>query len=380
MTTRDVDSTSSRVSWGLVISAISALTAWAYQRLRAQPAGARAAWGAYPVATPATGHSGPAPRGATRPTRRPSGDAAKSPGSTLSQLKADFSRYSPKELAKKIWGKFSDDEITTLATAFAYHWVFAIPPLLILIVMIAALINSVTSVQVVESLRDLINERAPADSRLLLNDLVDNAIAQVGGNVASLGAVATAVVALWAASNGVALLILGFNRAYDVEEDRPFIRKKLITIGLTLALVLFINVAFALLVFGRQIGEWVADWVGLGSAFDLAWSIARWPVAIVGIMLLLAVLYWAGPNVNQPFRWVSLGSAVATVLWLALVAGFGLYLTIADPGSAWGVVGSVIVLLLFLNFSGIIFFIGAEISGILHRATQEDLESALEES
>jgi membrane protein len=84
--------------------------------------------------------------------------------------------------------------------------------------------------------------------------------------------------------------------------------------------------------------------------------------------------------VTQPFRWVSLGSAVATVLWLALVAGFGLYLTIADPGSAWGIVGSVIVLLLFLNFTGIIFFLGAEISAILHKAAEEDLESALSES
>jgi membrane protein len=245
--------------------------------------------------------------------------------------------------------------------------------------MIAALLNSVYNVPVVENLRDMIDRRAPADSQPLLHDLVDNAVAEVGGSVASFSAIVTGLIALWVASSSVGILIIGFNRAYDVEEERAFVHKKLLTIGLTLVMVLFVNVAFALLVFGGQLGSWLADQLGLGSAFDLTWSIIRWPIAIAGIMVLMAFLYWKGPNVDQPFRWVTLGSAVATVLWLILVAGFGLYLTIADPGSAWGVVGSVIVLLLFLNFTGIIFFLGAEISGILHKAAEDDLERALSE-
>ena len=83
-------------------------------------------------------------------------------------------------------------------------------------------------------------------------------------------------------------------------------------------------------------------------------------------MLALAVLYWAGPNVDLPFRWVSAGTIVATVLWLALVAGFGLYMSISNPGSAYGAVGAVIVLLEFLNLTGIVFFLGAEINAILY--------------
>jgi membrane protein len=83
-------------------------------------------------------------------------------------------------------------------------------------------------------------------------------------------------------------------------------------------------------------------------------------------MLALAVLYWAGPNVDLPFRWVSAGTIVATVLWLALVAGFGLYMSISNPGSAYGAVGALIVLLVFLNLTGIVFFLGAEINAILY--------------
>jgi membrane protein len=385
MTTRDIDTTSSRISWALVLGAIWASVAWAFKQLRARHDETRMPWSVNPpVALSAEQRAGdhdvaftPSLRDQSAPSaaRHGTRQEAAAAGSTLSQLKAEFSRYSPKELAKKIAGKFSDDEITTLSTAFAYHWVFALPPLLILIVMIASLLNTFTSVPVVENLREIIIERAPADSRQLLLDLVDNAVAQVGGNVARLSAIATGLVALWAASNAVGILIKGFNRAYNVTEERSFIHKKLVTIGLTLALVLFVNLALALLVFGEQLGRWIADQFGLGSVFDTIWALARWPIAISGIMLLLAVLYWKGPNIDQPFRWVSLGSAVATVLWLALVAGFGLYLSIANPGSTWGVVGSVIVLLLFLNFSGIIFFIGAEISGILHRALHDDAET-----
>jgi membrane protein len=285
--------------------------------------------------------------------------------STLAELKDDFSRIPLKDLGKQAVRKIGADQITALSGAFAYNWLFSMPPLILLTVLVAALINRVTSVPVVENLRDLINRRAPSDTREMLLRLVDNAVARVGGSTASLGAVLTALLALWAASNAIGILITGFNRAYGVGEDRSFVRRKGIQLGLTLLLVLFINLAFALLVFGQQIGDWIANKVGLGSVFDSVWGIARWPGAILGIMLMLALLYWAGPNVDQPFRWVSVGSVVATLLWLALVAGFGIYLNISNPGSAYGVLGSIIVLLVFLNFTGIIFFLGAEINAII---------------
>ena len=291
--------------------------------------------------------------------------------SMFAELKNDFTRMPPKELAKRIFKKIGDDDVPTLSAAFAYYWVFAIPPLLILIVLIASLLNTVTDIQVVENLRETITDRAPADTQELLLKLVDQAVEQVSGGIASFGAIATALLALWAASNSVNILITGFNRAYNVRENRTYIRKKAVSIGLTLLIVVFVNVAFALLVFGRQIGEWIADWVGLGSVFDTWWSFARWPAAVFGIMLLTALLYWLGPNVDQPFRLISVGSAVATVLWLIVVAGFGLYLSISNPGSAYGVVGSVIVLLFFLNVSGMVFFLGAEINAILFAAVAD---------
>jgi membrane protein len=280
-------------------------------------------------------------------------------------------------LGKELIEDFKKDRVTTLAAAFAYHTVFAIPALLILTLSLAALLESVTSVRVTENLREMIQDRAPADTKELLNSIVDNAIAQVSGGGASLGVLLTALLALWSGSNAVNALVESFNLAYGVEEGRPFVRKKLLVLGLTLLLALMINLSFVLLVYGERIGSWIADKAGLGSAFDVTWNIARWPLAIVAISFILAVLYYAGPNIEQSFRWISPGSVLATVLWLVATAGFGLYLRFSNPGSAYGVLGSVLVLLFYLYVTGIIFLIGAELNALLGRRydpeTVEDL-------
>lgn len=282
-----------------------------------------------------------------------------------------------KKLGKELYGEVKEDRVTTLAAAFAYHTIFAIPPLIILTVTVAALLNQVTDIRVADNLRDLIRDRAPADTRDLLNSIVDNAIAKVSGGGASFGTLTTALLALWSGSNAVGSLIESFNRAYDIEEGRPFVKKKMLTLGLTLLLALFINLAFALLVFGERIGQWVADQAGLGSAFDVAWNLSRWPIAIAAIAAILAILYYMGPNVEQTFRWVSPGSILATVLWLAATVGFGIYLRFSNPGSAYGFVGSVLVLLFFLYVTGIVFLLGAELNALIGRrydpATADDL-------
>jgi membrane protein len=270
-----------------------------------------------------------------------------------------------KALGKELFAEFGKDRVTTLAAAFAYFTVFAIPALIILSVTIAAIVNDVTNVKVTENLRELIAERAPADTKDLLNSIVDNAIAKVGSG-ASFGAIFAALLALWAGSAAVGALMESFNVAYGVEKDsRSFLRKKGVTLGLTLLLAIFINLAFVLLVFGERIGQWIADKAGLGTAFDVTWTLLRWPVSIAAIAVILAVLYYAGPDIEQSFRWISPGSVFATVLWLLATALVGIYVAFSNPGSAYGVVGSVLVLLFFLYITGIIFILGAELNAVL---------------
>jgi membrane protein len=284
------------------------------------------------------------------------------PDRTMSEAGGATDWRSPaavKTLSKELYGKVKEDKVTTLAAAFT----------------LAALVDRATNLQVAVHLRDLIRDRAPANTKDLLNSIVDNAIAKVGGGGASLGVLFAAVLALWGGSNAVAALIEAFNRAYDVEDDRPFLKKKLLTLGLTLLLALFVNLAFVLLVFGQRIGHWIADRAGLGTAFDVLWNLLRWPVAIAAVALALAVLYGVGPNVERPFRWISPGAIFATVLWLFATAGFGIYLRFANPGSAYGVVGSVLVLLFFFYVTGIAFLLGAELDALL--GTRRDSETIL---
>ena len=285
--------------------------------------------------------------------------------------KETFRKLPFKELGKQTFKEFKDDEVTEMAAGVAYHAIFAIPPVIVFLITMAALVSQVTSVDVAGRLMNVINQSAPADTKELLTGLVESAIANVSGGAASFGVLLSAAIALWSGSNGVSTIIRAFNRAYDVDEDRPFIKKKLVSIGLTVLMGVLVILAFTLFVFGEQIGGWAAEQLGLGSAFELIWNILRWPLAIVFIMFLLAVLYYLGPNVEQSFQWISPGSVIATLLWIAIVFGMKIYLTFSNPGSAYGALGSVVVLLFFLYLTAIAFLVGAEVNAVLQRRYDE---------
>jgi len=289
-------------------------------------------------------------------------------GQMIRDLGADFRTLAHLATLKDLYHRIGKHEVTTLSTSFAYFWVFAIPPLLILVSMIAVLINKVTNVPIVANMRDLIRDRVDPDFQALLLRLVDQAVTKVGSGTASIGVLLTTVLALWSASSGIGILIQGFNRSYDLAENRSWVHKKLLTLGLTLMLVSAVNIAFTLLLFGDRIGAWMGDKLGFGSIFVSIWTTVRWPVAIVGMMFALSVVYWAGPNLTLPYRITTVGAMIATILWLGLVGVFGLYLSFSNPGSAYGVAGSVIVLLVFLNLTGTIFFLGGEIDAYIWQA------------
>ncbi|RIK46237.1 MAG: hypothetical protein DCC58_03880 [Chloroflexi bacterium] len=268
-------------------------------------------------------------------------------------------------LLKEIRTDLKRDDVPGLGAEIAYHAIFSIPPLVILVVTIAAAINQFTGYQVANRLIEVINENAPNEIRELLLTLVDNAIANVSGGLASIGVVTAALVAIWSGSNGVATLIKAFNRAYGVTDQRGWLALKAIAVGLTMLIALLINGAFLLLVFGEDVAGWLSSSLELGNELSTAIEFLRWPVSIALVMLVLGLLYYVGPAVDQSFRWISPGSVTATVLWLLTVFGFKLYLQLSNPGSAYGALGSIVVLMFFLYISGIIFVIGAEVNAIL---------------
>lgn len=279
-------------------------------------------------------------------------------------------RPSIKVIGQEFIKDFKKDEVPELAAAFTYHIVFAIPALIILTVTVAAVLENFTDIGLATELQELIADRAPGSVQEVLNTVIENAIAQVDGGAVSVGLAISALIALWSGSNGVAALMRAFNRAYGTDEDRSFVKMKLVAIGLTLFGGIFINLAIVLLVFGGQIGVWLASWIGLSSTFEVVWNIARIPIGLIMLTLMLAVLYHVGPNVEHRFKWLSPGAIFTTVVWIAAAFGFRLYLMLSSPDSIYGALSSMLVFMLFLYITGIIFICGAEINAIIEKRTE----------
>jgi len=275
------------------------------------------------------------------------------------------------DFGKRFMAEFKSDDLPGMAAETAYHLVFAIPPILILLVTAAAMLNTFTDIPVVENLRSIVDQRAPADLKAVFDSSIDNAINQASGGAVSIGAAVTLIIALWSGSNAVTSLVKGLNRTYDVDEERGLVKKKGLAFGLTVLFLLLFNASFVLFVFGRQLGAWIAGQIGLGPVFSSVWNIVRWPVAVVLVMLFLSLLFYLGPNLEQKWRWVSPGSIFATLLWVIVVFGFKFYLAVSNPGSAYGIFGALVVLLFFLYVTGLIFLLGSELNAVILKRSDE---------
>jgi membrane protein len=177
------------------------------------------------------------------------------------------------------------------------------------------------------------------------------------------------IVAIWAASGAMGAVIKAVNRAYDRIETRPFWKLRLTAIVLVFATGLTTAGMFLLIVFGGSLGDAVVARTGLGDNFKLIWSIARWPIAFVAVLLFFAFVYHLAPNIEQRgWRWRSPGSLVGAVMWLVLSGLFALYTSYSGSyARTYGSIAGAIVLLLWLNYSSWAILFGAELNAELDR-------------
>jgi membrane protein len=175
--------------------------------------------------------------------------------------------------------------------------------------------------------------------------------------------------ATWAASGAMSTVIKAVNRASDVEETRPFWRIRLIAIELVVATTVAAIGVLVLIVFGAPLGQAVANKAHLGGAFTLLWAILRWPTTFAAILISFSLVYYLAPNKEPRSRkWVTPGSLVGGLLWLALSGLFALYATFAGSYSrTYGTLASGIILLLWLNYSAWSLLLGAELNAELDR-------------
>ncbi|MFJ9776332.1 YihY/virulence factor BrkB family protein [Kitasatospora sp. NPDC101157] len=259
--------------------------------------------------------------------------------------------------------EFLDDELSDRAAALTYYGVLAIFPALLVLVSVLGLVGTSATNEVLDNLQKL----APGSAREVLHTAVTQlqASRSTGGVLAVVGLAGS----LWSASGYIGAFIRAGNAVYDIREGRPVWKTLPLRLGLTSLMMLLLLASSVIVVFTGPLAERAGQVLGLGHTAVTVWSIAKWPVLVVLVSFMIALLYWAAPNVRgRGFRWVSPGSVLAVLLWLVLSGGFAAY--VANFGSynkTYGTLAGVIVFLVWLWLSNLAILLGLEFDAELAR-------------
>ncbi|MFI6322679.1 YihY/virulence factor BrkB family protein [Nonomuraea sp. NPDC050556] len=277
----------------------------------------------------------------------------------------------PTDLPRRAWWgvlkrtfiEFKDDNVQDWAAALTYYGVLSIFPALIVLVSLLGLLGQTDTANLINSLSVV----TPPDVAKLLED----GIAAIQRNRPQAGVVAIVglAVALWSASGYIGAFSRAAKAIYDIEEGRPFWKLTPLRVGLTLLVMILLSIGAAAVTLTGRLADVAGGTVGLSRQFVAVWDVAKWPVLVLIAAGLFMLLYWAAPNVKQPgFRWITPGGLIAVVLWVAVSAGFGLYVTLFGSYSkTYGALAAVVVFLVWLWLSNLAVLFGAEFDAELVR-------------
>jgi membrane protein len=264
---------------------------------------------------------------------------------------------------KRTFKQFSSDNVSDWAAALTYYGVLSIFPGALVLVSILGLLSAHAQNTVQTTVHDIAGNKQ-------IEDLVNTVFSQVkGSGGASLAAIIGIVLAFWSASGYVAAFMRASNAVYDVPEGRPIWKTLPIRVGVTAAVGIMLVISAFIVVFTGKLAKVVGEKIGLGSVAVTVWDIAKWPVLIILVSLMFAILYWASPNARTGgFRWVSPGGIFAVVIWLIASGAFALYLAnFANYSKTYGTLAGVIAFLVWLWISNIAILLGAELDAELER-------------
>ena len=263
---------------------------------------------------------------------------------------------------------FSHDHMTSIAAALAYYAFLAIPAALLVAVGLFSLLAGHGAVSTVVTKVDGI---MPAQAAALLRTSLENVTRHPHTGIAVLAV--GAVVALWSLTGAMQNLMWALNVAYRREESRGFVHRRVTALTMIAFALLGFALAFGVLVLGPQLSGWVGSAVGAQTAVKVAWYIAEWPLLVVGLLLVFAGLMYLGPNVDhRRWRFVTSGSVLAIVIWLAASGAFSFYASrFGSYNKTWGALAAVVVMLTWLWLSAIALLFGAEIDAEIKRRREQ---------
>jgi len=267
-------------------------------------------------------------------------------------------------LKRTFYGAFWRDNCLSLAAQLAYYFFFALFPTLLFLVALASYFPVTT---LIDDMFQIFGGFMPPEALQIVTDQIVKISSQKNGGLLSLGM----LLAVSSSSAAMTAIIDTLNHAYSVSEQRPWWKVRLTAIGLTIAVSLFILASFALILTGPTLATKLADQLGLGPVFEWSWKILQWPVIFAMVSVAIAFVYRFAPDVKQEWVWLTPGSVIATTLWLLASLGFKYY--VANWGAyteTYGLLGAVMILLLWFYISGLVILIGAEINVEIEHAGQ----------
>jgi membrane protein len=271
-----------------------------------------------------------------------------------------------KTLGKRVFGEFMDDNVLDSAAALAYYFFFALFPLIFFLI---AILGIVGGQSMGNSLVDQITRMMPGSASQLVHTTVQKTLQSSGGGKLGFGV----VVALYSASAGMSAMIAALDSVFEVRETRSWIKTKALALGLTLFNGFLIVVGLVMLLYGGTIVEHVIG----GGWVTMLVKVAQYPVAIVFLLLSYSVLYYFAPNIEHPhWEWVTPGSAVGVLLWLLAAFALREYLHLSNSYSTYGLIGGVMILLLWFYVTGLAILIGGEVNSEIEKAAGDRQKAA----
>jgi membrane protein len=272
------------------------------------------------------------------------------------------------QTVKRTIAEFKEDNLSDSAAALTYYSVLSIFPALIALVSIVGIVGDPKTVT--NALTDIVSSVGPASAVETFKEPIEG-ITKSKGTAGILLIVGIAS-ALWTASGYVGAFMRASNVIYEVEEGRSFFKLRPLQMLVTLVLVVLLALVLVALVLTGPVAKQVGSAIGVGGTAVTVWNIAKWPVLLAVVLLMIALLYYSSPNVKLPaFKWVTPGSILAVVVWLVASAAFAFY--VANFGSynkTYGALGGVIVFLVWLWITNIAILLGAELNAEQERSRE----------
>ncbi len=279
----------------------------------------------------------------------------------------DLDKRSWKYVLRKTVREFSEDQCTDKAAALTYYSVLALFPAALALLSIIGLVADPETVlaTAMDVLRPLVSDKTLETVRGPLDSMARSQAAGLGLAIGLAGA-------LWSASGYVGAFSRAMNSIYEIDEGRPFWKLRPLQILITLVAVVLCATVLVMLVVSGPLAESIGNVIGLGSTAVTVWKIAKWPVLALMVVVIVALLYYATPNVKQPkFRWISVGAAVAIVTWVVVSVAFGFYVAnFSSYDKTYGSIAGVVVFLLWLWLTNLSLLFGAEIDSELERGRE----------